>query len=420
MLTVINIGYSIAFVIIPILILNLDFSTNLDRGIISNVSFNNDKQFLSTLLLCALGYICIVAGFYYKNLVYFMLNKKNIKIDSEKYYSIDEKVVAISAIITFIISTASLCIYTIKLGGISNTLESAELYRMYGADQISGSFIKVFFPLIIASCNLYYILKIDNKSKNSYKIMFIITAIISLYYLLINAGRMPVFLFLATFIVFKILKDNKSRYIVPILIIGIIGVKYLDVLFGYLAYGSSFTGIKIVENKTLIDSVKDFAIEFSFPYINVFNVVKFAEGSFRFFIDYIMSVIQFLPDLIFFKLGFGSPVMLHEINTANHQVNAGIPVDVISYGYYQIGIIGLIIHTFLFGVISRFLNNLSTRKGNYIYIFLRAKLLILWGFNVMYSDIDTFIRGKLDLIIFIFIVLVFSKQYRLNERMIKK
>lgn len=403
LLTVVNIGYLFIFVLIPILVINMEIQ-------LYNTDINDDNKVFIGFLLSILAYIGIISGYYFKNLGNVIINNSSLKkIDNN--YSISEANIRKLAIFTFIISSLSLIIYTIKLGGITNTLKSAEIYRMYGSEQISGSFIKVFFPLIVASCNLYYILKIDYKDQKRYSLMFYVALVFSLYYLIINAGRMPIFIFIATFIVFKVLKDKKVKYMIPTIIIGIIIVQYLDVFFGYLSFGADFTGINTLkENKPFSLYIEEFIGQFSFPYLNILNVSEFAKDNFRMLSDYIMSIIQFLPDGIFYSIGLGSPQMLHEFNTLNHGANAGIPVDIVTYGYYQVGILGIIIHTFIFGNITRFLNNISERKGDNIYIFLRAKLIILWGFNVMYSDIDTFIRGKLDLIIIILFIIILSKE----------
>lgn len=407
LLTAVNIGYIGIFVIIPLFVINMDIK-------LRNVNIHDYEKLFIALLLSILGYLGIVSGFYFKNLASIIINKRSL-VKTEKSYSISESNISKIAVCTFIIACLSLLIYTIKLGGITNTLQSAEKYRMYGAEQISGSFIKVFFPLIVASCNLYYVLKIEYKSKLKYKLMFYISLILSIYYLLLNAGRMPLFIFIATFIIFKILKNGKIKYLIPTIIIGIIGVQYLDVLFGYLAYGSNFSALNTLnENKELSVYIEDFVNEFSFPYANIVNVAEFADNRFRLLWDYIISIVQFLPDSIFFSIGLDSPQMLHEFNTLNHGATAGIPVDIITYGYYQIGIIGVIVHTFIFGIVTRYLNCIAERKGDNIYIFLRAKLIILWGFNVMYSDIDTFIRGKLDLIIMILFIVILSKENKFS------
>jgi hypothetical protein len=79
--------------------------------------------------------------------------------------------------------------------------------------------------------------------------------------------------------------------------------------------------------------------EFSFPYINLVNLLtQSREVDYRFFSDIIIGIATLLPQSL---LGIKTPDTLSRINTNYFGSSGTIPVDLVSFGYYSLSIPGL-------------------------------------------------------------------------------
>src|SRR5690606_10375669 len=90
--------------------------------------------------------------------------------------------------------------------------------------------------------------------------------------------------------------------------------------------------------------------QFSFPYINTLKVHEFTygRGEFRYFIDFIGWIINYIPKEISSIIGLDLIKPSYLLNSENH-LTQGIPTDIISFGYYQFALPGVIVVCFLFG-----------------------------------------------------------------------
>ena len=89
-------------------------------------------------------------------------------------------------------------------------------------------------------------------------------------------------------------------------------------------------------------------VEYVFPYLDVANVVQDvpSEAPFRWFVDVPLALLYLLPQRL---LGFEPPADVSQINTYLFNPESGeIPVDIISFGYFSAGVVGMLLTTFFF------------------------------------------------------------------------
>ena len=402
-ITGINIMYCIVFGVIPILLLSMDFSNYASTTYIRETLYSYGATFGYASLLAIIGYLSILSGYFigrYRRKMY-IIDGLNIR----RLY--------IFANITFIIGLLSLLLTVRQLGGLLGAIKYADMLRSYGKELVSleSSYLRILIPLIVASCSVFYLIKEYTNSRYS-TLMFYITFLLSLYYFIFNAGRLPLFIFIASFIMYRAIK-NKNRIniikLIIIILIGILILNYADKFFAYISYG-------VIRNDSsnLLEKVKQLIVEFAFPYCNLSKVHGFTYNGekFRWFIDLFTWIINIVPVAILSKFGLWKVANSHNINTENFNslLEGGIPTDIVSLGYYQFSIIGVIVLCIIFGYIAKRLDYFISNNNITCMRFIKIRIIFFISFIVMYADIDSIIRGKLDITTVIIIIWFSTKK----------
>ncbi|MBJ9983223.1 oligosaccharide repeat unit polymerase [Bacillus sp. S70] len=419
LLSGINVIYVFCYGIIPICLLNLDFSM-LSNHILDSLDMEKEN-FLFASVLSIIGYVSILVGYYYKNIVC-KLTRKPIKYNDSLYnqsksYNVSKFSMVVFTILIFAIGSVSLIQYVNNLGGFSQAIRVAEVLRMYtDTNKFSNPYAVMLMPLIIASCTMFYVLnKLEHSllAKIIYQAMFIVTFTMSIYYYLLNAGRLPLFIFLSSFIILGyIMKEKKSikanLSIIIVVLLGVFILQNLDDLFSYLAFDTVNK-----EDVSALDKFKKNILEFSFPYVNLVKVHSFTypDGTFRYFVDYFTWLVNIIPTSILNVFGADKVMSSHLLNTANYNlVNiAGIPVDLVSLGYYQFSVPGVVITCSLFGVIATSVEDFLQKFTHPAFMLIKIRIMYLCIFCVMYADPDVIARGRLDVTIIILFLVLFSR-----------
>lgn len=318
-------------------------------------------------------------------------------------------VVRYISLCSFLIGSISLIVYTYILGGIEHAVELAEIMRSPFAPEYNVTALKMMQPLVLLSSYLYFILYLDERnSKTTNAYMFLISFIFSLYYFIIFAGRLPFFLYILAFLIhFLVSFFNKSQ------------VSFKKIIFLFLTPIIMLNVYQIIRNfdsgssysESMWETLKRYIIEFSFPYINNF-VMTTTQFEYRYFQDYFIWIVRIIPSSILAKFDVDKPSSLDQINTINQGAtnSGGIPVDIISFGNYQLGYIGIIVLAVLFAAIIRYfelhLVSLINNRPTWL-TFLYVKVVMYFMLIVAYMDFDTSIVRKLDYILLFVIIKIF-------------
>lgn len=302
----------------------------------------------------------------------------------------------------FIVGTLAFFVYVNAFGGYFNALIRAEFLRNFGnaaTDVIPYSAALMQLPsALVTASPLFYIIWVGDvgvwRFKN--KVFFIILLFISISYLLLNAGKTGLILFILpiwlTFISYRI----KHEWIITIVccVLGVSVINILDYVF------LSFTNESMMLSD---DSVKpDFSLlhQFAYPISNSLNMHEILQNNdMRLFKDFITGILTHVPGLNF-EVSYEPTSAFY--GGVDWRESGGVPNDILTFGYLQLGPLGVIVVGFIWGYLLGGLDYyLMNRTNSFADKFIKYSL-ILTAFNaVMNADIATLVVNfKFSLLVF--------------------
>lgn len=310
-----------------------------------------------------------------------------------------------TGIITLIIGVISFSIIINELGGVRSALGFSDTLRAYSIDNgeyISRNllFLRTMAAIICAAPFAFYIAN-QYRPGTATKALFAISFTLTLYYLIFNAGRGPILMLLIPFCFIYI--QRKFRR--PLILTGISGVIvllllfYMDNLFFYITYG-------IWKENTL--SIHRLVAEFSFPYINLLNVQRMVDlFGYRYGADYLTWMVNIIPVYFLYKIGMDKLPASFEYTSdfydPSHITLGGVPTDVVTLGFRQFGVTGVVMQFILIAVLCALLDQQIGKlykSGKCLLGIVVVSITVFW--SVAYADLDSLVRGKLD----VFVIMV--------------
>ena len=370
-----NISIFFYYILIPIswkiLVINSYFPVYVIKGI------QNLKNFDRIGFYIFLFYLSLLLGY-------------TVKKEKNRGKSKTKKIEKI-AFLFFLVSSITIFIYVFSFGNIITAIPKIIALRWNNEVKIPFSFLRIFNPFIMTSCYCYYFLKIQNKKIN-HKIFFIVTFLLSIYYLILNSGRSHFIFFLAPFFYVKYLKASIKKKLLIIIF-------FFVFILILILYGDDIRRIFYTMNKVIIinklsfiEKYSKFVVQLSHPFMNLLCIKEHAL-EYRYGKD-LLNFINLVPGISL------KPLWL--LNTEKFASTSGIPVDFISYGYYQFGILGIIFFSFLLGnIIQKIENYFLINKNNLIFVILNIRFVFIVVALISNFDIEVFIRGNLQFILLI-------------------
>ncbi|MCS0670397.1 hypothetical protein NX023_03960 [Cytobacillus firmus] len=374
----------------------------------------SDEEIFFNLLISSLCLLLIILSYHlrFKSRVDNSNTCKQEQIDKGIKNNLYKKLIWITDII-FIVAVLSIILLIIETGSIKTYLALGALTR--GLDKAPTAYIRSSYlqlvtlsVIILVTPYLYIYLYRFNKSK-VIAIKFIISLIFAILFLLYNQGRAPLVIFFLPFL-FTIQKQGKKGFLGLTVMfgIGLFLLNYLDRLFKFLAYGNF-----VVEEKTNVITM--FLSEFSYPFTN-FSLRNELIGysGYRYMYDYLIWPFTMVPSSILELVGFNkeSITSISNINTEAYGFflgvtpSGGIPVDLLTFNFYQFGYISLIPICFIIGRILRKLDLIFNffEKDYAIKILLyRISFSMI---NLMNNaDISAIVRNRLDVVVLLIILI---------------
>lgn len=276
--------------------------------------------------------------------------------------------------------------------------------RSFSTDRtkyISGFAAILIIPsrLITVAPFAFYILMQKKGLKKKIKIImcFIISTVLSIMFYIYNAGRAPLMYFVLSFAMIYVYKFVKRPW-KYILIVAVLAMPLLDVLDSFSLFLQQGTW-----NPIKVDYLS-YINQFATPFRNIANMTDIANTfGFRWGSDFITSIVGLIPGVNFpasyenTSLFFGGE---------NWKTTGGIPNDLITFSYIQLGVIGVILIFaligFLVGKIDRVFIKMPDGK---IKILLCSAIAIYLFGIILNADFVSFIRGGFILICLAIIVL---------------
>lgn len=397
----VNLVFVFIYGIVPIILMtNNFFIGKTDFYLIYTVDQANE-QYLFAIGIIFIGYLSMLIGYFSEK------TSKKTPVNIE----VPEVSLKIFGFLSLIVSSFSTIYTASTLGGIVNSLKYIVQLRV-GQVRITSP-VFLLLPLSITSFLIYLSLQIRKKSILSLEFLFLVVSFLnSIYYVLIFGGRLPLTLFMLIIPLYYLDKNNKVniKNILLITVIGVILLNYLEDFFKLISQLDYNT-------KNVFNNIPRLIAQFSFPYINSLKVRKFTynRGEFRYFVDFISWIVSYIPKKFSDMLGIEQIMPSYLLNSKNH-LTKGIPTDIISFGYYQFALPGVIVVTFLFGKFIAYLDKIFDRTNLNTFMNLaKIRLFEILSFYPMYADIEAFMRRRVDVVLIIIILFLFSRKEKNNK-----
>lgn len=319
--------------------------------------------------------------------------------------------------ITFVIGFITLSIYIHEMGGVDNLFRYANYLRSFATS--GQSLVSYFASLMVIPARLILVAPIllpaiITATRNVYlriffKCVFVVSFVMSVIFLFSNAGKTDVIVFVMCFAVPFLMKRVKRPwfYTVVISILALPFVDFLDQFFMYLQEGKwEQSGNSIFETLN----------QFAYPYLNILYLSEITGlYGFRWGSDFITAILNNIPGMNF------SPtyeVTSEFFNGPEWKKLGGRPVDIISLGNIELGLVGIglvaIVAGIVFGKIDRMLKEMP---NNSTYNILKASIIINTLVFAINADPFTLLRTQFQFIFAIWIVLVACRRQRKNNLM---
>jgi len=414
----VSVMFIVLFCVIPLYLLFFYFSKNAGAGFWIFKNSLDDVVFLVASLASLSGYLAIIFGYYFKNILHRgrgVGRCSDVTINSvEKKIEIKNKNLLIIGIILGCLGSIALFFYAYSIGGVAIMIELAAAFRGSEPPVISRfAFLKNVAPLVIVSSYFFFaIIKSSSTRMMLFfsRVFFVITFFLSLIILFHQSGRLYLITYLFIFPIAQMMRDNKLNY--KLIIVGSI-LFFLFILLGkegfhFFIDPDSFFDKADTFSSNPISIVSNMLNEFTFPYVTLANTIKVVpvDIMYRWFMDIPISVVYLLPQRLLDLKDLPPTVTMLNVE----QFGAPIPVDLLSFSYFSMGFPGVLIVCFVYGFMLRVFDRMLPSNGEYIFVIFRAAWIMFFATNVMYGNPHHALVGGFSLFIATAILLFISRR----------
>jgi hypothetical protein len=383
--------YLVLFVLIPVYLQLADLSAAQDtewRWIFRTPFANNAFVFAS--LIALIGYPLILFGVRgadallatiarFKHAPRGIVNDQSARGD-----------LLIAGLLLLGVGVLALGIYIWSIGGVRPFFVEALLFRGTDPPVVSRlAFLKNVSYALLGASYCFHAINAGASSRVRpvmISLLFGLAFGLSLIHLYHAAGRLPLVAFVATFPLTAMVQKAKWAWR-TIMLLGVAGLGII--LFGKELFFPRQAAELLASRWETVGNdasrvIGDVAIEFSFPYVTLANTTLIVpqESPYRMFVDFPLAAQYLVPQRVF---GVTHAPMASMVNTEllNGGGSGTIPVDILSFGYFSAGVVGVVFVTLFLG----FLFGLSEVlfQGSTGTVF-RVSLTLFLGFRVMYGD----------------------------------
>src|SRR5690606_27710246 len=178
-----------------------------------------------------------------------------------------------------------------------------------------------------------------------------------------RAARIPLLAFLLTVPLAGALR--RRRFPVATAVAG--GVLFVAfVLFGKQVFGGGGATAAIearwdgFERSTGF-ALKSVLIEFAFPFASAGNIIETvpAVSPYRYFMDWVIAPLYLVPQRL---TGVAPPPMVSAIHTEQMNGSGTLPADIVTLGYFSLGLPGVLVTGVFFGLLLGLVDQLVARR----------------------------------------------------------
>lgn len=375
-------------------------------------SSEGDK--LRALLITALTTALLIA---LRN-VRFTLRKKQIDnnvihASSVVKYDFDylDRNIYIAGIVFLIIGGVALFEISFELGGFERMMSLGSTirgYRTNNEDYLSsiGAICKTLSVFVTGSFFCFYA---SSPKHRRHRLYVIVSLILSVIYMLFNAGRAPIILFFAC-VMFAIIKEwgKKVEWMVVLGMIFLFFVSSsLEVVLNNISHGLPiFYNIEYSFSDNLLATISNL----TYSYANVLELPNMiAKSGYQYGLDYIFWFSEIIPKrLLGFFWNLFPARTLVTTKVSQYYIQSGLsiggtPADFITYGWFQGSFIGLIINCIIYDTLLKTFNDrLKILPKQYSIIKYR---MCFFAYSLITSnDLPVVLKSNLFLIVMMFVI----------------
>ncbi|MYL40672.1 O-antigen polymerase [Virgibacillus salexigens] len=395
LLSGVNLLFFLSFVVTPLSIyfFNLEFSS---WTFIVDVESGSSFKALFYVLV---GYLSMLFGLSFSKRWKLV---KNLPSKFEENNCMVEKF----AHIIGVLGISFLLVFIFSVGGVEAFLSTNTLYRSGSIDPTPLAFVRNLALFIPISCFIFYGLSKNSKSKffNRYQLFFIIYFVASLLLYFNRASRMGVLVFLISFFILNVMyyRKNILKYIPLIIVVFLFLVYFGKSVFNYFFVGDVSLQVSGIKFSQIIG-------EFSFPFYTLTHAMEnsFFNGVPRLFFDFLLGFFNLLPSAI---LPFSVPMNATQLNTESFLNMSGIPIDLVSLGFYSFGISGVILITFFFGITIGCVEKILSDKNNLLVVIFYIQFIFFFSLIVPYASPTNVYKSDFCLLFAFLIFIYFFKR----------
>ena len=354
------------FVVPPVVLYLIEYTSVLSVNVrrFQFIAQADDCRRWLALALAVIGYI-IFLGFFYKRIFCKRTFRRMGTKTALQVYTLNKSVFSIGRAFS-IIGIICMLVVIVDLGGVSNMISIAADLRGYnvGKDGIFsgiGAMCLTLSPFLFggAVCMLSCL-----KAKRTAWAWFIADVWFIILYLLFDQGRGPIIFFVAC-IIYACLKNNnvKESRIIGIFIVAVIVLVLTSGSLRSILRAVSGGEVEAVSFSDNIDSIMN---DLSYPYGNTLYATDIVhQKGYRNFSDYYLWVVELMPSQLLSTFG----INIGSINTMTDVTSffwsegkaylGGVPVDLITSGYMQAGVIGVIVNSCIILFFIRWLDGIT-------------------------------------------------------------
>jgi hypothetical protein len=288
-----------------------------------------------------------------------------------------------------LIGVISYIIYAQEVGGFMIVIQAVGFFRSQTEPYSDFGFLIKVAPFTTVSSYMFWDLFVSSSHllrKTAYCVVFALMFLWSLVILYSLGVRMQFIFYLLSFVLYVCFRRGG---------VSVKGMFIAGVLFTAVSlFGKDITSLYFMEEGSLektweevttdpFAGMKKILLEFSFPFVNLANIVELVPGevNYRWFLDLPLAAAYMLPKPL---LGLSLPPTVTMIY--DEYIDHPIPIDLLSFGYASVGMIGMVLVYFTYGSILYLADWYFPPSGNRLSVLLRAAWLLYLSSQVMYGN----------------------------------
>lgn len=367
-----------------------------------------EKIYNASFIVFLRGWTCVLLFIITVSFFHRQIYNKNRKYLRNQFEVTHYKSLVLKFVI-FCASIGGVCffLYVHSFGSIAAMLEQAELLRSFSHESNMSYITKIFvFPArLVVLVPIFLLLYKENRKFRGglYTVLFISSFFIGLLYYLNNAGKTGVAIYFMALLVPILYRYSKSAWKIVILLgafsISLVG--YLDNFFLYFTTGLFYD----VSGSSFLDYINQFA----YPSSNVMSLdgIIYISG-YRYGLDIITGFLNQIPGINFpisfeFTSEFYGGKLWRE--------GGGTPTDSVSFGYMQLGYLGVVLWGVIVGSVSGWADCMIKKLGtSFGKEFFKATLILAFFVLTTNADVYIIIRSQFSLwVLLLFLYFIYKR-----------